>query len=185
MHSYVYAYLRDDGTPYYVGKGTGKRAWSKNHKGIGVPRDKSKISILYDNLTEENANLKEKELIEFFGRKDLGTGILYNKTHGGEGSSGRVLLESSKEKIRQATIQQHATSRCGFSLGHASVAGTIGGKAKTTAKKIASIKSLDKTREIHKNSIWVYNPSTNVRKRIKDAMLQNYLSQGFIKGFRA
>lgn len=185
MSFYVYAYMREDGTPYYVGKGTGYRAWSKNHKGIGVPKDKSRIAILYENLTEELAHLKEKELINLYGRKDLGTGVLYNKTNGGEGTSGRVLAESSKEKIRQSTIQQHSAKPCGFSLGHASMAGSVGGKVKSNAKKIASIKSLDKTREIHKNSIWVYHPESNIRKRIKEAMLHDFLSQGYIKGFRA
>ena len=185
MSFYVYAYIREDGTPYYVGKGTGVRAWSKNHKGIGVPKDKSKIVMLYNSLSEDLAHLKEKELISLYGRKDLGTGILYNRTDGGEGASGRVLSESAKEKIRQATNKQHLLNESGFALGHASAAGAVGGRSKSHAKKIASLQSLEKTREVHKNSIWVYDPTSNKRKRVKEAVLADFLSQGYIKGFRA
>lgn len=185
MSFYVYAYIREDGTPYYVGKGTGSRAWSKNHKGIGVPKDKSKIVMLYEELTEELAHSKEKELISLYGRKDLGTGILYNKTDGGEGASGRVLSESTKQKIRQAIKRQHSSNKYGFALGIASSAGAIGGRSKSHAKKVASLQSLEKTREIHKNSIWVYDPESNRRKRVKEEMLADFLSQGYVKGFRA
>ncbi len=183
MSYYVYAYLRADNSPYYIGKGTGYRAWSPNHKGIGVPKDHSKIQMLFENLSEEAAHAKEKELISFYGRKDLGTGILYNRTDGGEGSSGRVLSQDSKEKIRQATQQQHASGKSGFVLGHASKAGSIGGRAKSVAKKTASLKSLEKTRELHKDSIWIYNPMTSKRKRIKEEKLTEFLSQGYVKGF--
>jgi len=52
---YVYAYLRDDGSPYYVGKGKDKRAWRKGKSEINPPTDKSKIIIIENNLSEIGA----------------------------------------------------------------------------------------------------------------------------------
>jgi uncharacterized membrane-anchored protein YjiN (DUF445 family) len=41
-------------------------------------------------------------MIFIFGRKDLKTGILHNKTNGGDGVSGRILNEETKKKIGEA-----------------------------------------------------------------------------------
>jgi hypothetical protein len=41
-------------------------------------------------------------MIAVFGRKDLGTGILHNRTNGGEGLSGMVHSEETKGKISEA-----------------------------------------------------------------------------------
>lgn len=49
---YVYAYLREDGTPYYIGKGTKNRAWTK-HKTIKIPKNLSRIVILENNLFDK------------------------------------------------------------------------------------------------------------------------------------
>ena len=84
---YVYAFLREDRTPYYIGKGTGNRAWDKRRR-ISPPTDSSRILILTNSLTEIEAFDEEIRLIQFHGRKDLGTGILRNLTDGGEGTSG-------------------------------------------------------------------------------------------------
>ena len=102
---YVYTYLREDSTPYYVGKGSGDRAFKKWGKGIKPPKDPSCIVIVEDNLDEQTAFDLERKLIAEYGRKDLGTGILYNMTDGGEGSSGHktrgwTWSEESKAKRR-------------------------------------------------------------------------------------
>lgn len=86
---YVYQYLRTDNTPYYIGKGCRKRAWCKKRT-FPPPTDKSRIVIVAHTLSESEAFLLEKKLIKVYGRKDLRTGILHNKTDGGEGASGFI-----------------------------------------------------------------------------------------------
>ena len=107
MEYYTYAYLREDGTPYYIGKGKGKRAYVKRY-GNGRarrPKNLNNIILLKQNLTEEEAFKHEKYMIAIFGRKDLGTGILHNRTDGGDGASGnnwtkgKRLSEEVKAKI--------------------------------------------------------------------------------------
>ena len=102
MHYYTYAYLREDRTPYYIGKGKGDRINSKQRT-IKLPKDKSRIIFLKKNLTEEEAFKHEIYMIDVFGRKDLGTGILHNRTGGGEGSSGTVMGEETRKKNEWGT----------------------------------------------------------------------------------
>ena len=80
---YTYAYLREDGTPYYIGKGCKERINSKYHPGISLPPPERRVK-LHINLTNDEACEKEIELISKWGRKDLETGILYNRTDGGD-----------------------------------------------------------------------------------------------------
>jgi len=103
---YTYAYLREDGTPYYIGKGKGKRINFSHNRRISIPPENRRV-FLKQNLTEEEAFRHEIYMIAVFGRKDLGTGILRNLTDGGEGISNfnhsdetkKIISEKNKKRI--------------------------------------------------------------------------------------
>ena len=103
MDYYVYEYLRQDSTPYYIGKGRKNRAFIQQGHAVPLPPE-DRIRFIAEHLTDEYARLLEMELIAKYGRKDLGTGILRNMTNGGEGSSGRVATESMKQKLSKANV---------------------------------------------------------------------------------
>jgi len=102
---YTYAYLRKDGTPYYIGKGRGYR-YRYKHKQLVRQPPLERIIFLKKNLTEEEAHRHEVYMIFVLGRKDLGTGILRNLTDGGEGTSGWVATPEFREKRRQIRLGQ-------------------------------------------------------------------------------
>ena len=107
---YVYKITYQNGKPFYIGKGQNCRY--KHHFIKKSPlnkfiRNKLKIQplrvvILKDNLTEEKAFRLEVKLIKRYGRKDIDTGVLLNKTDGGEGPSGIVWPEESRIKISKS-----------------------------------------------------------------------------------
>jgi hypothetical protein len=97
---YTYLYFDENRVPYYVGKGSGKRAW-KYHAGVEVP-PKNRVLILKENLTEEQAFFHEEYMIFVIGRKDLGTGPLLNRTSGKQGGVGKVVSTETKKKISMA-----------------------------------------------------------------------------------
>jgi hypothetical protein len=89
---------------FYIGLGLNKRAWDKNRgrnkhwinyiKKYGDPI----VKIIYDDLTLEQAILKEQYYIKLYGRMGYDDGgILVNKSEGGE--SGSKGIKWSKESV--------------------------------------------------------------------------------------
>ncbi len=105
MSFYTYMWLREDGTPYYVGKGMGRRAYRK-----GSP---PRVRILIEEHGSElDALQAEKLLISIYGRKDRGTGCLRNRTNGGDGISGYQFSLEEKARIsRSLANNQNAALR--------------------------------------------------------------------------
>lgn len=94
---YTYLWLRVDGTPYYVGKGCRGRAYL-DVKGHRPPKEKSRI-LIQEFPSEADASAAEVFLISYYGRKDMGTGILRNLTDGGDGCSGLRHSDETRRKI--------------------------------------------------------------------------------------
>ena len=95
---YTYILFRLDGTPFYIGKGQGKRytrCGGNNHaQNIAqkiIDESKKILCHIIPAETEEEAFREEIRLILLYGRLDLSTGPLCNYTNGGDGSSGLFL----------------------------------------------------------------------------------------------
>ena len=131
---YVYVMFREDGTPFYVGKGRGSRITEHEREatrtemkerrhniirrmiagGIEVPKVK-----LHEGLTETVAFEYERALIAAIGRADLGRGSLANKTDGGDGASGRKLSDETLAKLRGRKRSPETRARLSAALlGH-------------------------------------------------------------------
>jgi hypothetical protein len=140
---YVYAYLRSKdsttcnaakGSPYYIGKGSGKRAWVKHHGNIHRPIDDENIIIMETNLSEIGALALERRYIRWYGRKDNNTGVLINLTNGGDGVSGSIRRKEHTEKIKIA-IEKFYTEKYGDRISNAFEVPEIRDKIKATMQE--------------------------------------------------
>jgi phosphosulfolactate synthase (CoM biosynthesis protein A) len=114
---YTYMWLRYDGTPYYIGKGSGRRAFIGAARRIHKPLDKARI-LIQEFPDEQSAFAAEKFLISYYGRLDLETGCLRNLTDGGEGPSGFIAAPETRRKISESKKNLSPESRLRMSLSH-------------------------------------------------------------------
>lgn len=101
---YVYLHVKKtNGCPFYVGKGSGNRAYISSGRGLYWRKIVKKYGyctlILSDNLTEDESFIIEKYYIKKYGRLDLNEGPLINFTNGGGGITGYKHTLETKKKI--------------------------------------------------------------------------------------
>ncbi len=165
FYSYIYFTKEDASIPTYVGKGKDFRMVKhqnpkrKNHFSLHLQKQLRNgifpITVKFDAASEEEAFANEIRLIAKFGRKDLGTGSLYNKTDGGEGSNGWKMTEESRRKCSIASAKRVGWKMSDDQKARLSKA-KIGTKAsdETRAKMSATRKGRAKTPE-HQQKITV------------------------------
>ncbi|MEY2647025.1 MAG: Flavobacterium phage Fpv2 [Bacteroidota bacterium] len=111
--AYLYRHIRlDKNEPFYIGisnvNDDYKRAYKKScrnkHWTNIVKCTKYEVEILFDDLTEEEVKIKEKEFISLYGRVDLKTGSLVNLTDGGDGVLNMNTNSELRLKLSKAAI---------------------------------------------------------------------------------
>lgn len=124
--AYVYRHIRlDKNEPFYIGI-SGRTDSNTNYKrAYNTKRGRNplytniinktdiRVEIVLDNLTYEEACIKERELILLYGRIDLNTGCLANMTDGGDGGLGYVMPESAKHRIKEFQLSLNKKGKPG------------------------------------------------------------------------
>jgi len=123
--AYVYVHIREsDGSVFYVGKGTKRRAWDRRKRNpwwkSTVAKHGLGVAIVKDGMPEPCAFSLERALIRTY------TGTLCNLTDGGEGTTGFKFNEVQLKRLSEAHIGQ-VSSKKGIPLNEQT-------KAKISAK---------------------------------------------------
>lgn len=151
---YVYAWTRPDtGAVFYIGKGRRARdSQPKTHNRIFIRiLDKlarlglsPSVSRIHEWLSEADAFEMEKAEIRARGRINIGTGTLANLTDGGQGVSGRIVSDATRDKIRSAHAGRKLTERHRLKLSLAHIGKTVGPHRPETIAKMSATAKLRK-----------------------------------------
>jgi hypothetical protein len=147
--------FREDGSPFYIGKGSGRRVLNhEKEAGRGVKSIKCAIIrrmlaagveiplvFIREGISEAEAFETEVALIKVLGRIDLRTGCLANMTDGGDGVSGASPEVNYKKgsALRGKPLTNEHKAHIG--AGNLGKRRTPEAKAKMSAKKIGHIPS--------------------------------------------
>ncbi len=178
---YAYVYRDSNGQPFYVGKGSGVRAWKHLNSCHNQTRRSYRtmfytklrkmlrenvvptIEPIVSDVSESVAFQWERFFIVYWGRRDIGTGCLCNHTGGGEGLSGYVPSEKVRQKMRvlhTPRLRQLAISQRGQTL-------SAEHRAKLSAAQTGrkhSQESIEKTASAHRGR----KRSPETRRRISE-----------------
>lgn len=107
----VYQHLKPCGEVFYIGIGVPKRPYIKSSRNSHweniVKKYGYTIEVLFTELTLKEACQIEVYLIKYYGRRDLNSGNLVNKTDGGECKYS--ISEETKQKIREKRLGTKAS----------------------------------------------------------------------------
>lgn len=104
MDFYVYLHKKKtNGEVFYVGKGRGNRAWVTSCRSDFWFKVYNKhgrdVELVSENLDEIAALSLEKELIAFYGRRDIGNGTLVNLCDGGKGTVNHIVTQEYRDNV--------------------------------------------------------------------------------------
>lgn len=95
---------------------------------------------------------------------------------------GHSFAAETLQKISKTVSIRNSEGVCGFSLGHASKAGCVGGKSKSD-KKMNSVKNnQQKSLETIRGSVWMFK--NEKRSRVPKYQIQQKISEGWEVGFK-
>jgi hypothetical protein len=112
--AYLYRHVRlDTNKVFYVGIGSDLN-YSRAHRKTTrnkfwnriVEKTNYRVDIVLDNLSWEEARIKEIEFISIYGRRDIGIGTLVNLTDGGDGCVNRKFTDKQYESSRKFKTQE-------------------------------------------------------------------------------
>ncbi len=172
----VYQHIRKDTNEvFYIGIGkTEKRAYSKWGRNLFWKRITNfttyTVEIIHENITWEEACGLEKFYIKKYGRKDLGTGILCNKTDGGEGNINPSDEIRKLYSERQIGEKNHMYGRTGEKNHRYGIKHT-----EEARKKISELRQGIKLSDKHVKAIIMANTgrkkTEETRKKISEAQI--------------
>ena len=151
----------DTGEVFYVGKGTGKRAFEKagrnDHWAKITKKYNYSIHILYEGLFQKDANDLEQKIIAAYGRN-----LLCNMTDGGDGS--RNPSDETRGKMSKS-----ATGRKGYWTGKK--------RSPETVKAISEKLSGRKGMKGEKNPLFGKSLSEERKRKISEYMKNHLFSE--------